>query len=190
MFRRFFKRRAAKAAKRKAKKQVPEPCKKQAELVLDTVAEGDRGTTLQNTSSKDSTEVSSVSRTSPRNVVGTFAFPTEAIAVNHEKTIEVRKMKVEIDELHTKIEEKDGIIAKQDEEISELQNELSTTTNELGSVKSTLTMKLLELKARQQDVLDKDFALQQMHHNHNDDPIHNVVSFGLNLVGHLPFFKI
>jgi len=204
MFRRIFKRRAARAAEKKAKKQQ-EQASRNTQAVFRKVAE-EHGI-LQTTCSEDATEFASVSGVS---IVtsGTYSFPSdESRAPRIHEVEEIREMKIVLDDIRTVIAEKEGKIAKQKDEISKLQKELRatktlkeevfqlrkelcTTKTELGSIKSTLTMKQLELKARQQDVIDKDISIQQLQSKRNDDPIHNVVSFGMHIVGHLPFIKL
>jgi uncharacterized coiled-coil DUF342 family protein len=106
----------------------------------------------------------------------------EVFRNQRETTDEKCKMRVELDELHTEMTKKDRIIDEQEEEIRQLQEDLCIAKTELINVKSVLTMKLLELRARQQDVLDKDFLIHQqqlmLHNNHNDDPIQMWSSLG------------
>jgi len=207
MFRRIFKRRAARTAEKKAKKQQ-EQASRNIQLVFRKVqAEAEHGI-LQTTRSEDATEFASTPGASIL-TSGTYSFPSdESGAHNHEVDEEIREMKIVLDDMRTVVAEKEGKIIKQKEEISKLQKELSTTKTlkeeviklrkelcntktELGSIKSTLAMKQLELKARQQDVLDKDISIQRLQNKQqNDDPIHNVVSFGMHIVGHLPFIKL
>lgn len=126
-------------------------------------------------------------------------------ARNTEAEEEIREMKIVLNDIRTVVAKKDGTIVQLKEEIAKLRNELgatktqrdeilklrkelSTTKTELFSIKSTLTMKKLELKARQQDVIDKDIAIQQLR-NQKDDPVHSLVNLGMHIVDHLPFIK-
>jgi chromosome segregation ATPase len=107
--------------------------------------------------------------------VGTFAFSNEDILRIHkthtqdleERDNEIRKMQMvmqEFRDLHRDaIEEKDNAIFQLQNELSCAKQQISNQEYvyaEIESIKSTLTMKQLELNARKQDVLDMNHHLR------------------------------
>jgi chromosome segregation ATPase len=122
--------------------------------------------------------LSSTSSSNSSQSAGNFAFSHEDILRIHkthtqdleERDNEIRKMQMvmqELKDLHRDaMEEKDNAIFHLEHELSSTKRHISNqkiVCAEFENIKSTLTLKQLELNARKQDVLDMNHHLRLVH---------------------------